>query len=655
MSPKLAEKQLSLAVRVLGDLVFDALLEAGRPLPQQELDSALEERLGKPLFPLATRKVMREDSRIVSQEGEFDLVARSLLPDRSIDSGARHLLLAAGRPLSLESLANELALAKTRSADSLAELLVHLASAPGSAYVLRGELLYLKQWLLVVEENNEEAILLDNFIFELEALQHFLASVKLPSRKPKSPLALVEKLLKDAKEPLPNKYLQYAVWKVFGELHDPVALFEEMQQQEFTYLVSGPAWLPTQEALGLEKTLTKFSTELEKQDKAELAKLNLPVLLKQPAPREQQFAISARDKEHVHTYLAEHEEPTELSDILRDVFGVYPSDEQFLAAAHALNERLQQDERFVLGEKSETAWMVTEEVPEDVRILPARLLPVVSKAMTSEGEPVDAELEDEGLVRGMVDLSDFVHAPELEDVGEEDEVDPDIIPDEPPTEIELPLLYHHFMTGILKYRKLDWGFFPEEEDLVRVTFVDEEDDLYNGWVNNELGIIYGLSKWFEKYHERGLSSTGSLIKLKATDEPGTYQVLFENKQHDKLFIPPERLEELIGLRQAFDLHKASTFDLLCAVLENQQDGLAPEALWSQLNVLRRTSKRLVASLLAGYVAFNPSRFRPDRWVYDPRRKGQGRMRDKRQYIITPASDSDGEEEGRIDADSVIDS
>ena len=59
------------------------------------------------------------------------------------------------------------------------------------------------------------------------------------------------------------------------------------------------------------------------------------------------------------------------------------------------------------------------------------------------------------------------------------------------------------MTGTLKYRKVDWGFFPEDEDLVRVTFVDDRGELYNGWVNNELGLVYGLAKWFERSTSRG--------------------------------------------------------------------------------------------------------------------------------------------------------
>ncbi len=651
MTAKIGEKKLALASQRLGDIIFDLLLEAGRPLDQRELDEGIKGTLGKSIFPLATRRVLRRDSRLQETEGDFDLLARQVLPDRSLDSGVKHLLLAAGRPLSLQQLANELALAKTRSADSIAELIAKLAERDFSSFILAGERLFLREWLLFVTDNEEEFVLLDNFVNELPTLEEFEKHIKLPSRKPATPLALAEKLLEAANEPVSNKYLQWAIWKVFGEFPDAIGFYEQLEKSDFTALLSGPNWLPSKDTAGLATMLVDFSVELQEEDREQLSKLNLAVLLKQPAPRDQQYHISARDKERVHTFLAEREEPSDLADILREVFAVYPSDDTFLAAAHALTERLHQDERFIAGEASETSWMVTEEVPEEVRIIPERLIPILSEELSAEGDPVDAELEDEGLTRGMVNLADFVHLPELEDIGEEEEVDPDIIPDEAPAEVILPVMYHHFVTGMLKYRKLDWGFFPEDEDLVRVTFLDDRGELYNGWVNNELGLVYGLAKWFERQHEQGLTQAGCLIHLKPGAENNQFIVTYEGDQHEKTFVSTERLEELITLRQNYNLATATTFDLVCAVLENQKDGLSPEALWAELNILRRTSKRAIASLLASYMCFNQSRLRPDRWIYDSKRRGQGRMKDKRQYIIS--QEATGEEEVQVDRDTLV--
>ena len=88
------------------------------------------------------------------------------------------------------------------------------------------------------------------------------------------------------------------------------------------------------------------------------------------------------------------------------------------------------------------------------------------------------------------------------------------------------------------------------------------------------------------------------------------------------------------------------------MLENQKEGLSPESLWAELNVLRRTSKRAIGPHpLASYMCFNQSRLRPDRWIYDSKRCGQGRMKDKRQYIIS--QEATGEEEIQVDRDTLV--
>ena len=55
-------------------------------------------------------------------------------------------------------------------------------------------------------------------------------------------------------------------------------------------------------------------------------------------------------------------------------------------------------------------------------------------------------------------------------------------------------------------------------------------------------------------------------------------------------------------------------------------------LWAEVNVIRRTTRRVVASNLASYHAFYQRPPGSDVWIFDERKVTQGRKKTKRKYL-----------------------
>ena len=54
--------------------------------------------------------------------------------------------------------------------------------------------------------------------------------------------------------------------------------------------------------------------------------------------------------------------------------------------------------------------------------------------------------------------------------------------------------------------------------------------------------------------------------------------------------------------------------------------------WAEVNVVQRTTRRVVASNLASYHCFYQRPAGSDNWVFDERKLTQGRKKTKRKYL-----------------------
>ncbi|MES2460559.1 MAG: hypothetical protein V4671_08235, partial [Armatimonadota bacterium] len=100
----------------------------------------------------------------------------------------------------------------------------------------------------------------------------------------------------------------------------------------------------------------------------------------------------------------------------------------------------------------------------------------------------------------------------------------------------------------------------------------------------------------------------------------------------RVFIAPARMSELMGLReQADEGGDMATFDIVCEILAHYPKGLDFVETITEVNVVRRVTRRKVASVLSNYYCF-VQKAGQDQWRFDPKKRDLGTDRAKRQYL-----------------------
>ena len=96
-----------------------------------------------------------------------------------------------------------------------------------------------------------------------------------------------------------------------------------------------------------------------------------------------------------------------------------------------------------------------------------------------------------------------------------------------------------------------------------------------------------------------------------------------------MFISRNRVNELIELGHRADTEELPTFDILREIMEHYRKGIEYITLLTEVNIARRTTRRMAASLLSAYHCFFQ---RGGSWVYDAKKLSQGFDRSKRKYL-----------------------
>ena len=150
---------------------------------------------------------------------------------------------------------------------------------------------------------------------------------------------------------------------------------------------------------------------------------------------------------------------------------------------------------------------------------------------------------------------------------------------------------------------------------------------YPIYVDYDVQLVYGL---FDVYGEVTAES-GAVVYLEKTDKPDEYRFTDENETDPGVFVSPARLEELVEFRGEVESGGAiSTYDIVRRILDHYRKGCSFLTLLTEVNLVRRTPRRLLASVLSGYAAFHP---RANRWTFDPKKEPEGFDKSKTGYII----------------------
>jgi hypothetical protein len=286
---------------------------------------------------------------------------------------------------------------------------------------------------------------------------------------------------------------------------------------------------------------------------------------------------------------------------------------------------LQGDPRFQLVGRQ--TWTLPALIPQEVLQVPESLLPEALDASIYPDPETDAELEDEGLEDN---LPLWVHDPRYEDFGGEHEVElsPEMMSGNSVEETRIPLLYNHQRMGTLKLRQADMAFFPTDTPLACVTVHADKVGSFQMWINNDELLIHGLADWYGAAEV----PVGAVLTFRRGEEADDYLLTWDGEVDELIAIPEERIAELLNIREEAEANTWSVYEIVRAVLTGQPEGAHFLTVWAEVNVIRRTPKRVVASDLSSYHCFVLIT-NSERWRLDERKVDQGRKKTKKKFIL----------------------
>ena len=237
-----------------------------------------------------------------------------------------------------------------------------------------------------------------------------------------------------------------------------------------------------------------------------------------------------------------------------------------------------------------------------------------------EGVAIDQLLGDDAFDGG---LERDILNPLAQDVLDEEPV---AAPDpNPPSNARAVIKYHHKQIGTLPLCQFASGFFPAEPVILETEFVLPGGQKAQVWVNNETRLLYGLLDWFDSIP----IDSGATFTLERQDVD-RYVITYNDESEPAMFISRNRVNELLAIQERSETEDLSNFDLVREIMEHYRKGIEFLTLHTEVNIVRRVTRRMVASLLTEYHCFFQ---RNGAWVYDLKKLAQGFDKSKRRYLL----------------------
>lgn len=257
--------------------------------------------------------------------------------------------------------------------------------------------------------------------------------------------------------------------------------------------------------------------------------------------------------------------------------------------------------------------------PDFIYSVPEPFQFVKSDAIDEDGDPVDIELTDEGLSSS---LRKLLQHPLATDVLDEDILP---APKQMPERLRLVLKSIHRELGTFPLCQVPTGFFDAEPAIQEIIFIDPAGRELQVWANQEARLLYNLVDW---WYEQPVES-GAVFTLTKTHKPNVLEFAWEDQTDPVIYISSQRMEELRQIQaESID---SSTLDVLIEVMGHWPKGADFLTLLAEVNVVRRTSRRLLASLLSSYQCFYQRSGSPV-WHFDNKKVELGFDKTKKKFI-----------------------
>lgn len=596
----LTESQL--AARYASDLVYRALIESGEPIKASEVSRAV----ARPDVDLRlARVVLATDTRMTAVDRKWTVWTRYIDTQNTLDRNVHRILNAFGQPVRIMHLANELHAVYGRPAEIYEDMLTRLAAKDSRYFLLGEDYIAPTGWLLDTEPGLDDEILFENFIEDGDVFP-YVEAARTAGLGTQEATAITA-FLNAVARPIKNKALQFLAYHLSGEQFDARTFFERLFLDSGAFALSDGAWIGPYLA---QKLTTHFPAlaEQEVSDNAEA----------EAQEAAQPLVLNAEQREQLVQAILDSDGTVFASRLLEDHFEITSDFRTYQEDLQTLISALSADERVM--------WVGSERfrpqgtIPGYVFSVPG-LLDIPEDTYTdAEGNFVDQLLETDGFDGG---LEREIINPLAQDVLDEEPVP---LPDpNPPSNARAVIKYHHKQIGTLPLCQFPSGFFPPEPTVLETEFVLPGGQKAQVWVNNETRLLYGLLDWFQSIP----IDSGATFTLER-QAPDRYLINYNDESEPTMFISRNRINELMVLQERAEGDQIPTFDIMREIMEHYRKGIEYITLLTEVNIVRRVTRRMVASILSEYHCFFQ---RGGSWVFDAKKLSQGFDKSKRKYLM----------------------
>lgn len=601
------EDPIRTAARVyLEDLAYDALVGREEPAKTGEM---LREIGLEDLTLRTVRHILSASQRFEPIDRRWTIAARIQDTKRPFERIVESLISAYGRPIPISALVNELALTFDRPEDYYEEMMPRMLASHEKFFALDHEYYGLSSWLLVTDATAPEDVLFDNFMDEDDVAPYRKVAKKAKWDAEDIPGSAAQ-FIDLFGNPVPVKAMAFFAWQQLGEAYDPMGFYAALVESDQIEILSTQRAISQTIKQEVMKTVQIITSEIEE----------LPAEAEEEAAEAGPVVITDGDRDEIVALIEKRGGTVIADEILESVLEIAPGERGYDAALDSLKETLEGEDRII--RVGANRWRQAGTIPDYVYEIPSVLvIPPATPFETPEGDVYDQELEDEGLEPG---LRQEILNPLVQDIGDED-------PGEAvyqPLDVyqRCALTYHHKEAGTMPLIQLHPDFLDKEPEIVQITLINEG-VRRDAWLNNSTRIIYGLKDWYTSE----MPVSGAAFEIHRTERPGEYRFIYDNRTDPLVFVPTSRLLELLELKNEADSTEMPVFDIITRILEHYRKGIAFVPLFTEVNLVRRVTRRLVASILSSYHAFH-TRGKTGEWQYDAKKRSQGFNKTKRKYV-----------------------
>lgn len=589
------------ARRYLADKIYLSLLGASQSM---KLRQVLKNTDVEGITLRMVRDVLGSEDRFETVDRRWAVSARFGDTHRAFERVLRDILVSAGTPVTIEKLAVELGHIYDRSAEYYEQALPKIFSNKEKYFETNGTY-GLAEWLLVASSDEEDDVIFDSFLStdQVAKFSELCPAGKWSADKIGETAAAV---VKGCAEPIPLKILALFAWRDLGEDFYAEEFYSSVVGNKDILVLSDQKAYPASILKDITKSIEKMADELSK----------LPMEAEEEEA-EGPVTVTDTDKEEIIQMILDKGSAS-AEELLDTVLEVGADDPAFAGALESLKEALAEEERVMwLGG---TRWGKVEVFPDEVTSIPASLVvPAVQPFETPEGDVYDQMLEEDGFEGN---LKSAVYDPLAEDVTDEDpsrtmyQADGD--------SQRCVLKYHHKQEGTFPLCQINPDFFGVEPEIIPFVLIDEG-KRKTCYVNNTTRLVYGLKDFYKDITE----VSGAVFYIEKTAKSGEYRFRFDGEVDSQLGIDLNRSLELLELKNRFESSDMPVYDVITDILGKQ--GMTFAQLVNEVNIVKRCSRLLVASILSSYHAFH-TRGKSDQWLFDEKKKSQGFNKTKRKYV-----------------------